>query len=277
MGAVIDTLSLPVFTNMSPTELNKLKNIISRKIRHPRRTTELQNGTPLYHSPDLRSALETMGQVPVLPGQSILFWEKGINFVSHIALVLPQSSENLLLDRADLLHATPPSIGVAKGPLSSPIDESGIRICKVSDYIQADPTEYSRIIVGSPPNASDEKLTEAGMIGQEIAETGLIDGHPAVYSPPVLEAIVYIRKHDYRRHRSMFAPRLRRPADSTLTYCGRLIGSIYQQAGIKELPKAELLRIKGLGYSSSVFYEYFRDGNSLQHVVSWGTKAPSWH
>ena len=121
--------------------------------------------------------------IELKPGWAIFFVRQE-GFVDHIAIVPNQEKHKLNLAEAELVNAAPPPIGHGIGPLTTVLtDQSGLRICTALEYINLfQPNYYSMIFVGEPPTQDPQYLQYAGLIAEQIAKTGLIDGKPIVYT-----------------------------------------------------------------------------------------------
>jgi len=83
-----------------------------------------------------------------------------------------------------LLNAAPPPIGLGVGPLTNDqSDKSGLRIITAIEYVELyKKGDYKKIFFGPPPTNNYEVIKKAGLIAQEISNSGVIDEQPVVYS-----------------------------------------------------------------------------------------------
>jgi hypothetical protein len=249
----------------------KLYNAVTKFFRRPNyKRLNLKINVFNINSPQLESKFK---KIKLQPGQCVFFWHKKINYVDHIAIVPKQDKEKLNLLEAKLVQAIPPKNHDER-------DFSGVRACKAIDYMGNIGQTYSRIIIGTPPEASKKQLRQAGKIAREIGIKQKLDNKVLLYSLPIFDKFIYAKWFDFDTHLKfkIGVPYLIAKKETgqftqwLSTYCGDLIGRIYHQAGIKHLPQ-----IKFLGqfyFRSSTFYEWMRDHHSLQQIVMWEDKNP---
>ena len=224
--------------------------------------------------------LNKMSKIKVKPGWAVFFWSKIVDYVSHVAIVIDQLEENLNLLNAKLLHATPPGVGIAKGPFAKKInniyyDYSGLRLCTAYEFIKENPKEYRRICIGSPPYTIKEYVSRAGQLAREIGESGLLFGKPTFYSLPLLGSLFIIGRFNYENHDKLrfYNPHLlswkltKSFTNWQFIYCSKLIGSIWEKVGVKNLPRWGFSTIKD--FNTSTLYEYLRDQDALSAMFMW--------
>ncbi len=250
----------------------KIFDKITGLTRHPK-YNQLSNkvkSIQLEESSQLESEFK---KIKLTPGQSIFFWHKKVNYVDHIAIVPSQDKRKLNLLEAKLIHGTPPPIG-GKDYFS------GIRLGTALEFIGNTELVYSRVIIGTPHTASSKELQHAGDLAKEMGRTKKIDNKIVVYSFPIINRLFYVKWFDFNSHLKvkigipyLIAKRETGKFNGWLsTYCGDLVGQVYQRAGIKRLPKIKFLDRKH--YRSSTFYEWMKRNHSLNKIVMWGDQMP---
>lgn len=171
----------------------------------------------------------------------------------------------------DLLHATPPPIGKANGIMS---EFSGVRNVSLRTFLTTNDT-YSRIIIGKPYHATDEQITLSAQLAKEILETGKLDNKYCFYFL-ITNPFVFIKSLNYENYSNI---KLGNPLFSSYkvtgnlngwqnTYCGDLVGKIYEKTKISNLPQINIFGFKK--YRSSTFYENYRKNKSISFIMSWG-------
>jgi len=222
----------------------------------------------IIESSNFDEFINKISSVKVKSGDLIFFWDAKAGRINHVAIVPEQKEERL--DKVNLLHSTPPGVGTSKGVLFEGKDLSGIRNSSLIEYISKDKNEYSRIIVGRPIfSISIQKEIDKTI--KEISDNCTIDGIPGVYSFPVIWNLFYLAKYDYAKHKvlsikSIILERIRKKTKITPTYCGDLVGRIYEKAGVKNIPKASMFGIKG--YKSTKLYEWLRDKDEIYTIIA---------
>jgi len=246
---------------------------LAQSLVHPTYLQSMPIGLKLHYAKTFDKTCQEFSKIKLSPGWAVFFWNAKTDHVDHIAIVPKQKNLNLL--QAKLIHGAPPPLGKAYGPLSSPIDYSGVRIASVIDFLKPNPHAYSKIIIGPPP-ALKRQIIIAGKIAKEVGNSGLLFKKPAFFSLPTLNKFIFVKWADYKNHSSV---KLSIPHFASkkiqgniwnwkTTYCGDLVGKIYQTAGITNLPKAKILLFSG--YRSLTFYEWFRENRTLKEAIIWG-------
>ena len=216
-------------------------------------------------------AKEKARKITLKPGWSVFYVRKE-GFIDHISIVPASKKSNLNLRETPLLHATAPPIGTGVGPLTNDLfDRSGTRVCPAFEFMEEykDSQAYKKIFFGPPPTQNTGLITKAGEIAEEIAETGLIDGKPAVFSfgnIPIINRY-YVAFFNANNQKAKIKPIKKLHQAVIPLYCGGLVGTIYKKAGITEIPEAEFLRIKGP--SSFSIFKWCLDKGTILPGLSW--------
>lgn len=225
---------------------------------------------PTIYCQSWNEAKEKAKTIPVKPGWAVYFIRKD-DYVDHIAIVPDQDKTMLNLYDAILLNSIPSPLGVGVGPLTNNMsDRSGLRIITACEYIEFyEPGYHQKIFVGPPPDISEKKIKNAGIIAKEIANTGLIDGKPAVYSfnnIPLIKKF-YVKSFDPIKSKTKFALISRLKKTVKAIYCGSLVAQIWKKAGILDLPEVKFLKIRG--HSSFSLFKWSKSNNSILGGLSW--------
>lgn len=216
-------------------------------------------------------AKEKAKTIPVKPGWAVYFIRKN-EYVDHIAIVPDQDKTMLNLYDAILLNSTPSPLGLGVGPLTNNLsDRSGLRIITACEYIEFyEPGYHQKIFVGPPPDISEKKIKNAGIIAKEIADTGLIDGKPAVYSfnnIPLIKKF-YVKSFNPLKYKIKLGVITKKLAQTIkATYCGSLVSDIWKKAGVNNLPEVKIMTIKAT--SSFVLFNWSKSNNSILGGLSW--------
>jgi hypothetical protein len=251
---------------MSVASINdRIKKLLNRKLKII--TTDI----PTINCRSWDEAKIKAKSIPVKPGWAVYFIQKD-DYVDHVAIIPEQKSKLLNLYDAILLNSTPSPIGSGIGPLTNDrSDKSGLRIITACKYIELNKEGYfKKIIIGPPPNASEEIIKKAGVIAKEIADTGLIDGKPAVYSfffIPLLKKF-YVKSFDPIKSKTkigVITKKLKRTINAT--YCSSLVADIWKKAGINGLPEIKVMKIKAI--SSFILFDWSKKNKSILAGLSW--------
>ncbi len=222
-----------------------------------------------------RTELEKqLKKTKIKPGQCIFFWNRRTKCVDHIAIVPSQNPNNLNLLQAKIVHAAPP-LTIDNS------DFSGVRVSSALKFIGNLNKTYSRILVGSPPTASSLQLQKAGELTREIGISKKIDNKVILYSLPIANKFCYVKWFDFDTHLKFkigFPYLVAKKETGTITgwmstYCGDLVGRIYQQIKIKNLPKANFMG--RMFFRSSTFYEWMKANDSIEDIVMWNDPTPN--
>ncbi|MEK7633939.1 MAG: hypothetical protein AAB437_03795 [Patescibacteria group bacterium] len=216
-------------------------------------------------------AKEKAKTISVKPGWAVYFIRKD-DYVDHVAIVYEQDHVMLNLYDAVLLNSSPSPMGIGIGPLTNEqFDKSGLRIITACEYIELyKEGYYKKIFVGPPPNASKETINKAGLIAKNIADTGLIDGKPAIYSfffIPLLKKF-YVKSFDPKKLKTkigVITKKLKHTIKTT--YCGSLVADIWKKAGVNNLPEVKVIKIKAI--TSFVLFDWSKKNNSILGGLSW--------
>lgn len=244
---------------------DKIEKIVNKKQRIT--TSDI----PTINCLSWDEAKEKAKSILVKPGWAVYFIRKE-DYIDHVAIVPEQDSVMLNLYDAILLNSTPSPMGLGIGPLTNEIsDRSGLRIITACEYIELHKEGYyKKILVGPPPNTSEEIINQAGLIAKNIADTGLIDGKPAVYSfffIPLLKKF-YVKSFDPIKLKTkigIITKKLRQTIKTT--YCGSLVSDIWKKAGIKNLPEIKIFSIKAI--TSFVLFNWSKLNKSIVDGLSW--------
>jgi len=223
---------------------------------------------------NLSELKKQLKKTKVIPGQCIFFWNKRTRCVDHIAIVPSQNQNSLNLLQAKLVHAIPPLT-------TDNNDFSGVRAHLALEFMGNLNTTYSRILVGSPPTASSSQLKKAGKLAREIGISKKIDNKVILYSLPIISRFCYVKWFDFDTHLKfkigfpyLVAKKETGKITSWMsTYCGDLVGRIYYQAGVKNLPQMNFL---GHPYfRSSTFYEWMKENDKIENMIMWNDPTPN--
>ena len=225
----------------------------------------------VYKAKNLGTLFDKYNDVSYEEGASVFFWNKKYQYVDHIAIFPQQNNKTVNIFDADLLHATPPPLGEAHGKLK---DYSGLRNIPLRKFLW-ETNVYSRIIIGKPHQDTQAQLKIPSEIAREILNTGKLKGKNSFYFL-ITNPFLFIKSVNYSNYSNIkFGNPIITSYKATgklfgwqNTYCGDLVGKIYEDAGIPSLPKAKVLGIKK--FRSSTFYENFRDNNGISFIMSWG-------
>ena len=226
---------------------------------------------PTIHFPTWEDLKEKAKNIRVEPGWAIYFVREK-NYVDHIAIIPHQDEVNLNLFDAILLNAAPPPIGLGVGPLTNDqSDKSGLRIITAIEYVELyKKGDYKKIFFGPPPTNNYEVIKKAGLIAQEISNSGVIDEQPVVYSFAMIPLIkkFYAINFDPIKSKTRLAlltKKLKKTVKAI--YCGSLVAQIWQKAGILDLPEVKFLKIRG--HSSFTLFKWSKSNNSILGGLSW--------
>lgn len=216
-------------------------------------------------------AKEKARTILLKPGWAVYFIRKE-DYIDHVAIVPQQDSVMLNLLDAVLLNSTPSPMGLGIGPLTNgKSDKSGLRIITASEFIELHKEGYyKKILIGPPPNVADEIINRAGSIAKDIADTGLIDGKPAVYSfffAPLIKKF-YVKSYDPLRLKTkigVITKKLKQTIKTT--YCGGLVSDIWKRAGVQNLPEVEVFKIKAI--TSFTLFKWSKLNHSIITGLSW--------
>lgn len=242
-----------------------LYNFVTKIFRQPKYQYFSEQVTS-YHTQKLDRLKKHLQQTKVQPGQAIFFWNKKINYIDHIAIVPTQEQSKLNLLDAQLLQGAPPPLGGN--------DYSALGFGSALEYMGNLKSNYSRLIIGAPPTATKKQLKKAGKLAHRVGQTKKIDGKIAFYGFPIISKFIFVKWFHYYSHLKMkiglSAPIAKKKGESknwTYTYCGDLVGRIYQQAGIKNLPKINFFGRKL--YRSSDFYKWMKENDAISEIIMW--------
>jgi hypothetical protein len=216
-------------------------------------------------------AKEKAKTILLKPGWAVYFIRKE-DYVDHVAIVPQQDSVMLNLFDAILLNSTPSPLGLGIGPLTNELsDKSGLRIITACEYIELHKEGYyKKILVGPPPNVTDEIVNKAGLIAKDIADTGLIDGMPAVYSfffIPLIKKF-YVKSYDplkFKTKIGIITKKLKHTIKTT--YCGSLVSDIWKKAGVQNIPEVEILKVRAI--TSFILFNWSKSNKSITAGLSW--------
>ena len=251
----------------------QIYNLVNKFFYHNNKT-EIQPQINCYSTQHANQLKKQLQKIAIKPGQAIFFWNRKIKMVDHIAIVPQQNSQQLNLLDAKLVHAAPPSA-------KKQTDFTGVRTISALNFIGNLNKTYSRIIVGTLATASAQQLIEAGKIAKEIGISKKIDNKVALYSLPIISNLFYVKWFNFETHLNfkIGIPYLVAKKETgritgwMATYCGDLVGRIYQQAGIIDLPTINFL---GQPYfRSSAFYEYMKQKGTIKNIIMWNDKTPN--
>jgi hypothetical protein len=226
---------------------------------------------PMIHFPTWNELKEKAKEIKVEPGWAIYFVREK-DYVDHIAIVPHQDEAFLNLFDAILLNASPPPMGLGVGPLTDgKIDKSGLRIITAIEYIELyRKGDYKKVFFGPPPVKNKEIIIKAGIIAKKIADTGLIDNKPAVYSFSMIPLIkkFYAINFDPIKSKTKLALLTRKLKKTVKAiYCGSLVAQIWKKAGILNLPEVKFLKIRG--HTSFSLFNWSKSNNSILGGLSW--------
>lgn len=253
--------------------LVRLYNLVNFFFHHAKKTP-LKSEISCYRTQHPNQLKNQLQQIALRPGQAVFFWNKRIRRVDHIAIVPSQDKKQLNLLEAKLVHAIPPSN-------KNESDYSGVSTWTAVDFIGNLNKTYSRIIVGSLAEASAHQLQKAGAIAKEVSITKKIDNKVALYSLPLISNFCYVKWFDFDTHLKfkigipylVAKKETGRMTGWMATYCGDLVGRIFQQAGITDLPKINFL---GQSYfRSSAFYDHMKENGTIDNIIMWNDKTPN--
>lgn len=243
---------------------------ISMSFRKPKYHPLDTNKVTVFKAKDLGTLFDKYKDISYKEGNSVFFWNKKYQYVDHVAIFPKQVSKDVNIFDVDLLHATPPTIGEAHGKLKQ---FSGLRNVPLRKFL-SETNVYSRVIIGKPPKATLEQLNKASEIASEVLKTGKLRGRYSFYFL-ITNPLLFIKSVNYSDYSNI---KFGNPFISSYketgnlfgwqnTYCGDLIGKIYEDAGIPNLPKATVLGTKN--FRSSTLYEDFREKNCISFIMSW--------
>ena len=231
----------------------------------------ITSDVPTINCRSWKEAKEKAKTILVKPGWAVYFIRKE-DYIDHVAIIPEQDSVMLNLFNAILLNSTPSPMGLGVGPLTNEqSDKSGLRIITAYEYIELyDPGHYQKILVGPPPNVTDEIINKAGLIAKDIADTGLIDGKPAVYSfffAPLIKKF-YVKSFDplkFKTKIGVITKKLKHTIKAT--YCGSLVSDIWKKAGVQNIPEVKILTIKAI--TSFSLFKWSKSNKSITSGLSW--------
>lgn len=255
--------------------LMKIWNKIGAIVRHPNYSKKPPENLKIINLNKYSDLPQALQKIKIKPGWSVFFWHKKVDFIDHIAIVPLQDNQDLNLLNAVLLQGSPPPIDSADN------DFSGIRLMTAMEFLGNKGSSYSKIIVGKPPRASKDQLAQAGELAYSLGEAQSFDGKPVFYSFPILNKLLFVKRFNYDTHQKfkfgipfLGVKKLNggKSLDWETTYCGDLVGQIYNRSGFKNLPKIKVFGF--FAYRSSTFYEWFRKNNTLETAVVWEETNP---
>ena len=250
---------------MKSSILDRMEAIMNKKYKMD------YNSIPQKNFSSWDEAKKNAKKIMIKPGWAV-YYVRSEGYIDHISIVPKVEESNLNLLETPLLHATVPPIGLGVGPLTNDFfDRSGTRLCSAFEFMESykDTQAYKKVFFGPPPTLNESYIDKAGRIAQQIANTGLVDGKPVVFSFGMLPILnkFYVSFFNADTDKAKIRPIKKLHQSVIPLYCGGLVGKIYEEAGIKNVPQVEFMKIKGP--SSLSIFKWCLGSGTILPGLSW--------